>query len=446
MELIRIQTLLKGEILSLIRGSAFIFMLRGLGAAITFATHALLARSMGASELGVYVFAFSVATILAILAGVGLPSAAIRFVPQCVAKGRPDLAGGFVRRSRQIVVGASLVLGSAGLAFALYLKRDYPLSENLALFLGFACIPFLAMLILHQSIARAFLLINTAFLPTFLFRQVLLFLAISCLFFSGFALSASVVVVSLLIVVATLAIGQSLVLQRQIRDQLGVAEPTYATGTWLRTALPLLFIVGLGQYTVEANLLVAGLFLPTDQLAIYSIAFRTAELIGFFLIALGYQFAPDASRYYAQDDFAAFQRLVARVTQLRFWAAATAVIALTFVGKPVLGLIGEEFVRGYHALMIFAVVKLIHGAFGPLTEIVTITGHQNRCLLVLPTAIVIGVSLSALLIPRLGIEGGAIAVLVANLISNAWMYAVVVKRVGIEPSILSLRAAFARTS
>jgi O-antigen/teichoic acid export membrane protein len=206
-----------------------------------------------------------------------------------------------------------------------------------------------------------------------------------------------------------------------------------------------MLITGFG-YSMEVNILVAGLILPADQLAIYNITYRIVELTGFLQIALSHQFAPHASRYYGQNDIVALQRLVARVTLLRFWAAVGTLIALIFVGRQLLGLVGEEFVIGYHALLILTAAKLIPGALGPLIVLAAVTGQQNRCALIFPCATGVGVILSALLIPRFGMEGGAIAVLLATLILNAWLYAVLVKRVKIEPSLLSLCAAFPRAS
>ena len=106
------------EFARLISGSAFIFFYRLFGAAVTFLTQVLLARWMGAAELGIYVLAFSWCILLSTLSTGGFRIASIRFIGEGLAASRPGYIAGYVKRSRQIVIILSLavaILGSLGL-------------------------------------------------------------------------------------------------------------------------------------------------------------------------------------------------------------------------------------------------------------------------------------------------------------------------------------------
>src|SRR5918997_1631092 len=80
---------------------------RALGAALTFGAQVLLARWMGADQLGMYVLVFALCTVVALACGLGLPSAAPRFVAEALARKEPRLLCGFIIRSRQITIGAA---------------------------------------------------------------------------------------------------------------------------------------------------------------------------------------------------------------------------------------------------------------------------------------------------------------------------------------------------
>ncbi len=442
MKLVKLRNLAKGEVGTLIGGSTFLLLLRGTGAGVTFATHALLARWMGASELGTYVFAVSTVWVLAMVSGFGFPPSAVRFIPQNVASGRKDLAKGYVRRAYQIAISLSL-LAAAGMALGLIVTgKSEPLSDKLPLYIACACVPFMTLLLLQASLARSILLLILAAVPNLVLRPLMLFLAVCGFYFADFALSAWTMMSLFFLILSAIGIGQFFLLQRRLSRELGNEQPAYETKMWLTNSAPLLVPLAFTAFFLELNLLVAGLFLPADQLAIYNVAFRAAELMGFFLRAVNFQFAPHASRLYGKGDATGFQRIIARAAQLRFWSIVVAFVALVLVGKFLLGIFGEQFVSGYTALMLFAGGKLILGAFGPLIQVVTITGNHNRCLPVFAASIVLSLGSSAILIPQYGIEGGAISVFVATLVANVWIYRIVVKRVRVDTSVLSLRLAF----
>nr|MDJ0644272.1 polysaccharide biosynthesis C-terminal domain-containing protein [Erythrobacter sp.] len=289
---------------------------------------------------------------------------------------------------------------------------------------------------------RSILLLSLAAIPNLILRPLMLFLAVCGFYLADIGLSAWSMMSLFFLVLSSIAVGQFFLVQRRLRREFGNVQPVYETRKWLANSAPLLVPMAFTAFFLELNILIAGLFLPPDQLAIYNVAFRTAELMGFFLRAVNFQFSPRASRLYGQGDAAGFQRLVARAAQLRFWAIVVAFVALVLVGKFLLGIFGEQFVSGYTALIVLAGAKLIQGAFGPLIQVVTITGNHNRCLPVFAASIVLSLGSSAILIPQYGIEGGAFSVFVATLVSNVWIYRIVVKRVQVDPSVLSLRLAF----
>lgn len=432
----RIRRLIQHDVARLAGGSAYIFALRIAGAGLTFVTQILLARWMGASELGYYVFAFSTATVFGFLATLGLPAAAQRFIPQNLVTGRDDLARGFEVRSRQIVLVSSCLAGVM-LAFALWLFGDGG-HGNVALILGALSIPAISSLVLQNAVSRSVQLFNLAFLPNMVLRQVFLLIILASLVWMGVTLDAQVVLLCFLAVVYALAIGQFLALRRPVAARLGAGPADYDTQNWVRTSLPLILVMAYAGYLMEINLMIAGLFLAPEQQAIYNAAFRTSNIVGFFMVAMNFQFAPQASRLFGKGDRAGLQRLVARVTAIRFAYAVAIVIVVIAGAEYILGLFGPKFVEGVPALWILVCVQIVVGAFGPLPQLLTLSGHQNESAIAVGFATVATIILTSTLTPAFGIYGAAAAVLLNTILWNVWLFLLVVRKVGLQPSILSL--------
>ncbi len=81
-------TRLTSRLTSVIRGSAFVFGCRVTGAAFTLLLQVMLARWMGASELGIYVLAFSWCILLATVSHLGFTAASLRVISHAVEMNR----------------------------------------------------------------------------------------------------------------------------------------------------------------------------------------------------------------------------------------------------------------------------------------------------------------------------------------------------------------------
>lgn len=423
------------DIAWLLRGSAFIFGMRATGAVVTYVTQVLLARWMGAAELGVYVFALSGCAVLFQASTLGLPAAAIRFVPQYEAAGEYGLAKGFVRRTQRIVLASSVLFAALAISALYVLDWRVPNSETLARVLAFFSIPFFALIITNSNVARSISLIALAVLPNNLLRQLLLLLGIVGAYMILDRLSATIVMALLLSVVVCLAIGQWALLRQRLRGRFGQCAPRYETRLWLRTALPLLAVAGFTQSSLELNLLVAGLHLPSDELAIFNAAYRTSNFVNYGTLAIGLMAAPRVSRLFFEKDSANLQRLITQQAQLRSLFAVCAAVALVIFGNEILSLFGEQFVIGFRALAILMAAHVLVGAAGPAIQILAIAGHQGRCALVFASAAVGTVIANTILVPIWGIEGAALAVLAVSVSWASWLYVLARRHTGVEPSI-----------
>lgn len=437
----RLRELAKHNIVSLIGGSAFLVSLRISGVATTYLTQVLLARWMGAAELGHYVFALAGCVMLFQFSTLGLPAAALRFIPQYEKAGDHGKAMGFARKAQQIVFFSSIIVAAIAIGAALLLhleSRDQTLTRLLA----FLCVPFYALIVTNGSIARSVSLLLLAVLPNMLLRQTLLFIGVVAIYHLFGSLSAAKVAGLLLISLTVLAIGQLLLLRRHLKAQFGGVVPDHDTRLWLRTAIPLLAPYAFTQFAQECNVFVAGIFLSPESLAVFNVAYRTSSFVNYGMAAVTLLIVPQISRLFFSGDRESLQRLIAQQALVRFLFAIVAVVVIVVSGKQVLGLFGEDFVDGYWALLILVAANLFAGAIGPVVQLLSIAGHEKSCAAIFACALAVQVIANIVLVPLLGIVGAALAVLAVTILWTTWLYVLVVRRLHIQPSVLGIRNTF----
>jgi O-antigen/teichoic acid export membrane protein len=429
---------LRAEIIKLLRGTVFIFACRLAGAMLVFLTQIFLARWMGAEELGIYVFAFSLCILLSTVAGLGYPAAAVRFIGHGLAKDDMGLALGFIRQSRFIIISLSVAMGTILAGLLLSLQGSIPGEYIVPLMISLACIPILAMTRLNDRIAQTMSWFVLAYLPTFVLRPLLFFVAVFIVWRTGILLTANTALLIQFTVMGLVAIIAYIRLVQRTHPMLRGVLPVYETRLWSRTAAPLLMIVLFTQYFPDISLVLVGTILPSEDVAVFNASFRTVLLIVFGLNSVNAIISPRIAQLHAKGDMDELQRLVSLTSQIRFWPALVLVLALVFFGEEVLRLFGDAFVGGYAALVILSLSQLVIAAVGPVDVLLSITGHQDRCLRVFTLSLVSAVILNLMLVPIWGINGAAIAVFLVVVLWTTWLYYIVVRHLGIRPSIFSL--------
>jgi O-antigen/teichoic acid export membrane protein len=215
--------------------------------------------------------------------------------------------------------------------------------------------------------------------------------------------------------------------------------PSFQTATWIKAALPLSFASLFTLYFPELNIILVGTFLPDADVAVYNACLRTAFLIAFGLIAVDSVILPRISYLYEKRETQQLQRMISRSTLLKVFGASLALAVLALAGKKILGLFGPDFVRGYPILLLLGLAQLVRAIGGIAAELLAVTGHQNRCLPVFGSALVATVVLNGLLVPAFGLMGAAASIFIVIALSTIWLNALVLRHLGIAPSIFAIK-------
>jgi O-antigen/teichoic acid export membrane protein len=217
-------------------------------------------------------------------------------------------------------------------------------------------------------------------------------------------------------------------LWRRLPDAVRSAAPSREARMWLRVSAPLILVALFNELTARADVLLIGLYLRPDDVAVYNAASRTASLVEFVMTATMALSAPRFATLHAENDHAGLQRQLTQVVQLTVWPTVALGLMLAALGPWVMGLFGRGFAAGAGALAILAFAKVLFAARAPATSLLTMTGHQDLAAVVYGGSAALNVALNLVLIPLAGVEGAALAALITFAASAVALNRIVARR------------------
>jgi O-antigen/teichoic acid export membrane protein len=430
---------------SLFRGSALVLATQVVGIGLAYAMQVVIARWAGAFEFGVFAYAWTCMNLLLIVGTIGLGDSALRLIPSySTHQDWPKLRG-------LVLHGPLVILVLAGTAGLLAVGVIVGLGDRVggpyrtALLWTFAATPLFGLLAFFQGVGRAFGSVFTAFLPRYIGLPLLVMLAVAGFIAAGSPPDAAHLMVATIAAGGVLMVVQALALLRGLPAEAKRATAESPVRAWLRLSTPLLFINICYALLTHCDLLMVGFFLSASDVAVYQAASRTAALISFPLLALNALVAPMIARLHAEKRPDELQRTVVISTQVVFWPSLLAALAAVAAGKLVLGLFGDEFERGHLTLTILVLGHMITVGSGPVTQLMTMTGHQDRCAVVWAITVVGQFVISLFLIPRFGIVGAAVGTVLATCTLAIWLTILVQRRLNIRAhALVPVRQTLAR--
>jgi O-antigen/teichoic acid export membrane protein len=417
------------------------FMIRVASAALIYLTQILFARWMGSFEFGIYVYVWTWVLVIGELADLGMPSAAQRFVPEYTQRNAHDLLRGFLSRSRWITFGAA---SGVAVVSALAVKLVEPwLANYVVLPLMIACVtlPFYALMSMQDGIARSYNWIHLALLPLFVVRNVVMLVLVTAAYFLNFPTDAVTVVSLVGMSFALTSIGQTIVLNRRLKQVTEPGKKTAEMRTWLSASLPILVVGGFYHLLTHTDILVLQHFRSPDDVAVFYAAVKTLALVAFVYFAVSAAVAHRFTEYHVAGDRERLAEFLASSIRWTFWPSLAATIVMLVMGKMLLSLFGANFVDGYHLMFILSVGLLARAAIGPVERLLNMLGEQRICAIVYGVVCVLNLALCILLAPRFGMEGAAISTSTALIVESVLLFWVTKVRLGYHVFIWGRRPA-----
>ncbi len=422
-------------LLNLARGAGIAFFVQVSGVGITYIVQIFLARWLGTAEFGIYEYVVSSTLLLAIFAGLGLPTAVLRFIVQYRVTQEQQLLSGLIQGSWRLtwVVSLILTLGITGLILTVQDSRWVYFTP---LLIGIWMMPFLALAQLQAEMARGFNKIILAYAPLSLIKPVLVLGAAFYGLQLHSPLSSEIVlglsVLSLIFIVSS----QWIVLQHQLQVEDQLTTSDYQFREWLRVAFPLL-LQGISFIILnQTDILMIGTIVSPEAVGIYSAAAKTAVWTTFVLQAVNTVVAPVFTTLYTQKNRVGLQSLVTTVAHWIFWPSLILSVAIIIFANPILSLFGSEFIAARLPMIILIIGQMVNVGSGSVGYLMVMTGHQNQSALIFGCCAVINIILNAITIPLYGIVGAALSTALTMAMWNILLHILVVRYLKVYPSIV----------
>lgn len=194
----------------------------------------------------------------------------------------------------------------------------------------------------------------------------------------------------------------------------------------LAFSIPLLFASLLIQLMSWTDILMLGYFKTAADVGVYDAVRPLVRVVSIIWGSMIFMYTPAVSEFDAADDDGAVRRLYFSLT--KWFASVTFPVVLTFLLFPGLVLstvFGPEYVAGATALQVLAVAFFLGNVMGPNGATLTALGHTRAVMWANLVAAAANVALNVYLIPRYALVGAAAATAAALVARNVIRVAIV---------------------
>jgi O-antigen/teichoic acid export membrane protein len=413
-----------------------VFLVRVASALLALVSQVLLARFMGAFEFGIYIYVWTWVLMIGALSDLGLSSAAKRFIPEYTELKALDHLRGFIAGSRWLAFAIATGIGAVG-ALGVFLLEPY-INHYTVIPLYLAClsIPIYGLVQAQAGIAQSYDWPNLALMPFFIWRQLAITVLMGGAWYFGAPTDA---VTAMIVAVATtwlVTVGQLYALDRRLKKKVEAGPKRYEVKTWLATSLPIFVVESFYLLLTYVDILMLEHLRSPEEVAVYYAAARLLAIVAFVYFAIAGATTHKFTQYHVSGDKERLASFFKETTRWTFWPSLAVCAAILAFGQPLLNLFGPKFDAGYTVMFILAVGMLARAAVGPAERLLNMLGERKQCAGVYAIAFAVNLVLCVLLIPRVGIEGAAIATSTALVAESLMLYRMAKRRLGFHVFIM----------
>jgi O-antigen/teichoic acid export membrane protein len=394
-----------------------------------------LARRLGAEYLGIYALGMTLIAFIGLFNSLGLPQSAVRFVAAYVATGKPKQLHALIWRGAALLIvaniGVAAVLLTAGRWIAVRFYHSPALVPYLPLFafiMLFGVINgfYRQVLAGYRDLKLRTLIVNFVGTPL----NMLIAIALISLGFGlrGYLL-AQICSAAMICVLLISAVRHFTPAAARFSAQTG-GYPERQVWSFSAAMLG----VSILEFLIsQVDKVAIGHFRNARELGIYSVAAALVSYLPLILMSINQIFAPTIAHLHTRGEHAVLSRLFQSLTKWATGLTLPLVLVVMVFSQPLMRLFGPEFVAGWPILVIGALGQLVNCGVGSVGYILLMSGNEKRLMKAQAGMAAVMVILSAVLVPRLGILGAAIAAAITTAGINLWNLIEVRRALALSP-------------
>lgn len=385
--------------------------------AAAYAFGLLIAWSLGSAALGLYAIGLGLMQLANVICRLGLPEALLRFVPIYEVNDDAARLRGLLRLTLSLagsvgLLGGALLFVCAGtIAQAVFRQPELtPYLEWFAL-----ALPIFTLFVVLANVFQALKRVDLVVLCRDLVQPLamLLLAAVVLRLHTADATILGAYTGSIVI-----ALVVEVVLLRRVAS--GLRREASLLVDWrpaLAFALP---IAGgdLAHYLFRySDTLLLSLLTSPESVGIYSAALRTTLLLNLLATSLTVLFAPVVAQYHHEGRHTELAVIVQTAIRWSLTLALPLVALLGLLARDVLALWGDDFTAASTVLVLLAFGQLAFVLSNSLAQTLLMSGRQFAEMANVVLLVLLNVGLMLWLVPALGIDGAAIAVLLTQVVA-----------------------------
>ncbi|MEN8886944.1 MAG: flippase [Winogradskyella sp.] len=287
-------------------------------------------------------------------------------------------------------------------------------------------VPFWTVILINSGVLRGIKKNGLFSFINFFSRFAVTLIVIFCL--ASFSLGeGSFIMKSHFYAIVIIFVFSCLVLFRLKKADVNVKKVENVKHYVLET-LPLMSSTYFYVLLLWSDKIILGIFETEVNIGVYDIVTKMAVVITFTYEAINSILAPKISDAYHKNDLLLVQKNVKFSVRTSFVTGLLISVCILVFHGFVLEFLGEVYLTGVYALMILCLGKILISMFGPVSDILQMTGHQKVYSRIMFLTLIINLVLNYFLIKQMGINGAAIATSLAFFIMFVVSY-VYIRRV-----------------
>lgn len=418
-----------GRLMELLRGSSLVLVFKIIGALAGYVFVILMSEWAGASGYGVFELAYTAIMILTVVGRLGLEGALVKYVSEYFIEGMFGKIRRIYALSSLVVLVMSVILGGVFVLFAEPLSAYFDGKELAESFrwMGYFT-PVFALLQLNSEALRGMkrmtdfsLLQNGSIMSIAILGLVLLVNKVEVNGEEVVTATGLMGVQAFCISISILLIVSFFMLFKSHKEDL---ESSVASRIdfvkVMKTAIPMLISGSLFLVMSWTDTLMVGAFMEDSDVGIYRFAFKMATLITFSQFAINSIAAPMISGFSTTKDVKGLRSIIHQIAWMNLALSLPVFLVFAIFPNWVIDVATSdaEFMGGVTSLRILAIGQLINALCGPVMYTLNMTGHEKDSQRIMLYTAVLNFVLNAILIPRMGILGAAIATTVSMVVWN----------------------------
>ena len=388
-----------------VSGGGAMFLALFVAYILTFFHKLVLARFFGSSAYGLIEMAITVLGVLTVLAGVGLYSGFIRFIP--LYKDEIEYVKGYVYSVTKIQIISSVVFSivlffSAPLITSFF---DFDQVFTQILYLIAIALPFHVFIKSFIRLLLAYKKVMISRIGKDIIFNVIMLVGILILAYLEMGV---LYVAGLMLVAYFVTFLYYLYFYQKTKKKFQTNKKKYEIKRWFKYSYPLLFAGLIGYFLNWTDNFVIGRYLSSSELGIYAIAFSVAFYL--FVASKLFEgiFLPILTEHY-ETNLKKFKEIFETI---RTWTVLfSLIVGSVFIlyAEQILNLLfGQEYVAGATSLQILAAFFIVANYFYFSSKLLHLEDQTKKILYGDIIALALNLTITIYLVNLLGIVGAAI--------------------------------------